>query len=41
MASAPTTKEEGYDIVMDAWRMMLGPKGLSAAQVAFWERLFE
>jgi len=40
MADVPTLKEQGYDIVMDAWRMMLGPKGISAAQIAFWENLF-
>lgn len=40
MADVPTWKEQGFDIVMDAWRMMLGPKGLSAAQVAYWEKIF-
>jgi putative tricarboxylic transport membrane protein len=40
LAEVPTWKEQGYDIVMDAWRMMLGPRSLSAAQIAFWESLF-
>ncbi len=40
MSDVPTLREQGFDIVMDAWRMMLGPKGLSAAQVAYWENLF-
>jgi putative tricarboxylic transport membrane protein len=40
LSDVPTLKEQGYDVVMDAWRMMLGPKGLNAAQVAYWEGLF-
>ena len=40
MSDVPTLKEQGYDVVLDAWRMMLAPKGLTAAQVAYWEGLF-
>ena len=41
LASAPTWREQGYDAVVSNWRTFLGPKGLSAAQVAYWERVFK
>jgi len=37
LASAPTWKEQGVDLVFGGWRSIMGPKGLSAAQVAYWE----
>lgn len=37
LATVPTWKELGYDIVVANWRPVLGPRGLTAAQVAFWE----
>ena len=40
LSDVPTLKEQGFDVVMAAWRMMLGPKGLNAAQIAYWEGLF-
>jgi putative tricarboxylic transport membrane protein len=36
-ASAPTWKEQGYDTVASNWRSVLAPKGISAAQTAFWD----
>ncbi|MEK6593942.1 MAG: tripartite tricarboxylate transporter substrate binding protein, partial [Pseudomonadota bacterium] len=39
-ASAPTFREQGIDAVYYAWRGFLGPKGLTAAQTAFWDRAF-
>ncbi len=39
-ANAPTFREQGIDAVYSAWRGFLGPKGLSAAQTAFWDRTF-
>jgi tripartite-type tricarboxylate transporter receptor subunit TctC len=33
----PTWKEQRADIVVANWRPAIGPKGWSAAQVAFWE----
>ena len=33
----PTWKELGYDIVVANWRPVLGPRGLTAEQIAFWE----
>ncbi len=36
-ASAPTWKELGLDSAVDLWRGLAGPKGMSAAQVTFWD----
>jgi putative tricarboxylic transport membrane protein len=36
-ASAPTWKELGVNAVSLFWRGVIGPKGISPAQVAFWE----
>lgn len=36
-ADTPTWTEQGYRAVMDTWRGVIGPKGLTAAQVAFWD----
>jgi len=36
-ASAPTWKEQGYDVVIGGWRSIMGPKGLTPAQIAYWE----
>ena len=37
MANVPTLKEQGIDGVFTTWRNVLGPKGMTRAQVAFWE----
>lgn len=37
LANVPTLKEQGYDVVVGAWRGVVGPRGMSAAQVAYWE----
>ncbi|HYC44905.1 MAG TPA: tripartite tricarboxylate transporter substrate binding protein [Burkholderiales bacterium] len=37
LAHVPTWKEQGFDVVYGSWRALMGPKGLSAAQVAYWE----
>jgi putative tricarboxylic transport membrane protein len=37
LAGVPTWKEQGFDVVFGAWRAIVGPKGLGAAQVAYWE----
>lgn len=41
LADVPTFKEQGVDAVYYAWRGFLGPKGLTPAQIAFWEQAFE
>jgi len=37
LAGVPTWKEQGVDLVFGGWRSIMGPKGISAAQVAYWE----
>ena len=37
LASVPTWKEQGVDHVFGAWRAIFAPKGLTQAQIAFWE----
>ena len=36
-ASVPTWKEQGVNLVYGGWRSIMGPKGLTAPQVAYWE----
>ena len=38
-ATVPTWKEQGVNAVASSWRGLLGPRGLSAEQVAFWDRV--
>jgi putative tricarboxylic transport membrane protein len=37
LAKVPTWKELGYDIVVANWRPVIGPRGLSAEQITYWE----
>jgi putative tricarboxylic transport membrane protein len=37
LAQVPTLREQGYDVSLSNWRAIIGPRGLSAAQVAYWE----
>ena len=37
LAGVPTWKEQGVDLVFGGWRAIMGPKGLTPAQVAYWE----
>jgi putative tricarboxylic transport membrane protein len=37
LASIPTWKEQGVNVVFGGWRAILAPKGLTAAQAAYWE----
>ncbi len=36
-ANVPTWKEQGVNLVYGGWRSIMGPKGLTAPQVAYWE----
>lgn len=36
----PTWKEQGADVVVAQWRILIGPKGMTPAQVAHWEGVF-
>ena len=40
LAAYPTLKEQGMDAVFSSWRGFIGAKGLTAAQVAFWDQAF-
>lgn len=37
LAGVPTWRELGLDAVTVNWRMVIGPRGLTPAQVAFWD----
>jgi putative tricarboxylic transport membrane protein len=37
LADVPTWKEQGVDLVFGGWRAIMAPKGLTPAQVAYWE----
>jgi len=40
LADVPTWRENGVDVVFSNWRGMVGPRGLTAAQIAYWEGVF-
>jgi putative tricarboxylic transport membrane protein len=37
LANVPTWKEQGANVVFGGWRAIVGPRGMSAAQSAYWE----
>ena len=37
---APTLREQGINAVYFSWRGFMGPRGLSPAQLAFWDQAF-
>jgi putative tricarboxylic transport membrane protein len=41
LPDAPTFREQGYDVVMEGWTIFVGPKGMTPAQVAYWENVFQ
>ncbi len=41
LAHVPTFREQGIDAVYYAWRGFLAPKGITPAQIAFWDQAFE
>ena len=40
LAEVPTFREQGFDVVMEGWTAFVGPKGMTPAQVAYWEQIF-
>lgn len=38
LAEVPTWREQGYDAVVSNWRSVIGPKGMTAPQLAYWEQ---
>lgn len=39
LAEVPTWKEQGIDVVVDNFRSLKGPRGMSPAQIAYWEEV--
>ena len=37
LANVPTLREQGIDVQLSNWRSIIGPKGMTPAQVAYWE----
>ena len=37
LAAIPTLKEQGFDVVTRQWRAFFAPRGLTSAQVSYWE----
>lgn len=40
-ADVPTWREQGQNVVVSNWRSMVGARGMSAEQVAYWERVLQ
>ncbi len=40
MPNVPTFREQGIDAVFFSWRGFIAPKGLTPAQIAFWDQTF-
>ena len=40
LATVPTFREQGYDVVFDLPRSVMGAKGLSADQIRYWDGVF-
>jgi putative tricarboxylic transport membrane protein len=38
-AAVPTWKEQGINVVFGGWRSVMGPKNMTAAQIAYWEKM--
>lgn len=41
LADVPTWKEQGSDVEVSTWRIFVGPKGMTPAQVAYWEQVVQ
>jgi len=39
-ANVPTWRDQGVPADSSSWRGMMGPRGLTAAQVAYWDKVF-
>lgn len=39
LADVPTWKEQGVNALVTNWRTVAGPKGMTAAQIAYWDRV--
>lgn len=41
LPDVPTFKEQGYDVVLDGWTVIVGARGLNPGQIAYWEEMLE
>jgi putative tricarboxylic transport membrane protein len=39
LADVPTWKEQGYDVEVGQWRIFVGPRNMTPAQIAYWEQV--
>ena len=39
-SSVPTWKEQGVNAVSSSWRGLMGPRGMTSEQIAYWDRIF-
>ena len=39
-STVPTWREQGVNADSGSWRGMMGPKGMTAAQIAYWDKVF-
>lgn len=39
LAAVPTLREQGIDTVVNNFRLMIGPSGLTSAQIAYWDEI--
>ena len=39
LKDVPTWKEQGANAVVSQWRVLIGPKGMTPAQIAYWENV--
>ena len=41
LPDVPTLKEQGYDVVLGGFTIVMAPRGLTPAQIQYWENLLE
>jgi len=41
LPDVPTFREQGFDVVVDGWTVVVGPRGLTPVQIAYWEAMLE
>jgi len=41
LANVPTWKEQGLDVDFTTWRVLVGPKGMPANQIAWWDNVLQ
>jgi len=39
LADVPTWREQGINVVQDSFRAVMGPKDLTAPQIAYWDNV--